>query len=363
MEENEKINKTAVNGDNNHGGKKYPKLIAAIVAITGMSALSVIGAKKLYDSFFKRYERPDYAVTAGLYNYELLRTTLPREEVSFYSGDAKLKGYYYTAKDSKGLVVLVHGIHAGADDYLPIVEYLIQNKYNVFSFDWTGTYDSEGKSTIGMCQAVVDLDNALKHVKSEERFSSQPLFLLGHSCGGYAVTSILSVHDGIKACASISGVNNCYKIILEKGKQYGGTLASEGAPRVFLDAYQAMLFGDYIKLNAVKGINESGIPVFVAHGENDKTISFNSQSIICHRAEITNPNVEYYVGTGATDGHDSVWHSARSAAYRIEVDKAAAKIKDYKEKVEFYKTVDNRLYSEINYELLDRIIAMYNNSL
>lgn len=352
-------NKNEVKENTKRGGKKYSKLITAIVAITGMSALSVLGAKKLYDSFFKRYERPDYSVTAGLYNYELLRASLLREEVYFYSGDARLKGYYYESARNKGLVVLVHGIHAGADDYLPIVEYLVQNGYNVFSFDWTGTYDSEGKSTVGMCQAVVDLDNALNFIESDARFSYQPKFLLGHSCGGYAVTSILSLHKDIKACACISAVNNCYKIILEKGRQYGGTLASEGIPRAFLDVYQSILFGDYTKLSGVKGINDSGIPIFVAHGINDKVIDYGSQSVICHRAEITNPNVEYYIGTGATDGHDSVWHSERSARYKEEVDKVASKLKNYQDKVEYYKTVDNRLYSEINYELFDKIISMY----
>ncbi len=344
-------------------GSGYRKLVATLVAVTGMSAVAVIGAKELYDSFFRRYERPNYATKAGLYDYELLKDELPREEISFYSGKVRLKGYYYKAESGKGLVVVVHGLHAGADDYLPITEYFVKSGYSVFAYDGTGTYDSEGDSTVGMCQSLVDLDSALKFIETDAELSAYPLFLLGHSCGGYAVTSVLSLHKNVSACAGIAAVNNCYTLIVEKGMQYGGKLAAEGIPKIFLEAYQSILFGDYTNYSGAKGISESDIPVLIAHGNNDKIISFGGQSVISHRDEITNPNVEYYIGVGDCGGHDSIWHSERSAKYREKVDKAAKEIDDSAKKAEFYKTVDNRLYSEINYELFDKIKAMFDRTL
>ena len=36
----------------------------------------------------------------------------------------------------------------------------------------------------------------------------------------------------------------------------------------------------------IEGINDSKIPVLIAHGNNDPVISFSGQSVISHRAEI-----------------------------------------------------------------------------
>ena len=342
--------------------KSMRKWIALAILLTGMSVSAVIGAIKLYDSFFKRYERPDYTITPGMCDYKRYAASLPRRELFFYSQGVKLKGYYYEASGSKGLVVLVHGLRAGSDDYLPITEFFVKNGYSVFTYDGTGVFDSEGKSTVGMCQSVIDLDYALNYLKSDETFSRQDLYLFGHSCGGYAVTSVLSFHPEVKACASISAVNNCYTLIVDKGKQYGGKLAAEGLPKVFLDCYQKYLFGDYVNCSGVKGINDSGIPVFVAHGKEDLVISYAEQSVISKRKEITNPKVKYYVGEGKNDGHNTIWHSEASVLYQEEVNQKLKSLSGYEEKQAYVTTVDHRLYSEINEELFAEILEMFDNA-
>ncbi len=337
----------------------YQRVIAALIAATGMGAVAVAAAKELYDSFFKRYERPDYSLVAGLYDYELVKEFLPREEIPFYSGEAKLKGYYYKAKSPKGLVVIAHGFHAGADDYLPMTEYFVKNRYSVFTYDGTGVYDSEGSSTVGLCQSLPDLDSALNFIASDAELSAYPLFLVGHSCGGYAVASALSFHSEVSACACIAAVNNCYTLILEKGRQYGGKIAAEGIPKIFLEAYQKILFGKYTEYSALKGVNDTRIPVLIAHGVNDEVISFGAQSLMSHRDEIKNPNAQYYIGVDECGGHDAIWHSARSFEYKREIDEAAALIENDEEKAKIYGSADDRLYSEINYELFDKIKAMF----
>ena len=49
------------------GNLKKKALIAAAVSLTGLSAAAVAGAVLGYDAVFSRYERPDYALTAGVY--------------------------------------------------------------------------------------------------------------------------------------------------------------------------------------------------------------------------------------------------------------------------------------------------------
>ncbi len=346
---------------------KKAKIIATVLAsLTGFTGASVGAGILAYDSFFPRYERPDYNVTAGQYCYERVSDVLQREEFFYKSKESELKGYYYKSEQNKGLVVVSHGFHAGADDYIPLIAYMVKNGYNVFAYDVNGTYDSKGESVVGMCQSLVDLDCTLNYIKKTELYASQPLFLIGHSWGGYAVTAVLEFHKEVKGCAAIAPMNNGFTIMLEKGKQYAGPLALVPVP--IFTTYQRVLFKKYANSSGVKGINSTDIPVVIAHGVDDKIISYTEQSVISHKKEITNPNVIYYDGLGVHGDHNNIWHSKESALYQQEV---ASKLKllkiqkgkdlTYEEKVEFYKSVDHALYSEVNVQLIDLIISTFDS--
>lgn len=58
------------------------------------------------------------------------------------------------------------------------------------------------------------------------------------------------------------------------------------------------------------------------------------------------------------DGHDSVWHSARAAEYKEEIDEQAKKLKK-DEKAAFFETVDHARYSEVNEELFEQILTTF----
>ena len=279
-----------------------------------------------------------------------------------------MKGYYYPSAQSKGIVVVAHGYHAGADDYIPLIEYMVNNHYSVFTYDMTGTYDSEGDNLVGWCQSLVDIDYALQYISRTEPYSSQPLFLIGHSWGGYAVTSVLSIHKNIRACVGIAPMNNGSTIMMEKGEQYVGKIAN--MPKPIISVYQKLLFKDYVQYNGVKGINSVDIPILIAQGIEDTTITYGEQSIMAHKNEITNPNVRYYEGLGLQGGHDSVWHSVDSIVYQNEVKSQLKKLELQKkdqltveEQREFYKLVDHALYSQINQQLMEQIIDMFNEAL
>jgi pimeloyl-ACP methyl ester carboxylesterase len=337
------------------------RVIAAVVAtLAGVSVAEVAAAVCAYDAFFPRYERPDYAITPGLYDYARLRDTLHREILWFESASATLCGYYYPVPRAKGLVVISHGFHAGADDYLPLVEALVAGGYAVFGYDVTGTYSSGGDSVVGMCQSLVDLDRALTFVKSSDFGKELPLFLLGHSWGGYAVTSVLALHSDVRACVALAPMNNGSTVMVEKGEQYVGKLAYASKP-VF-DVYQRILFGKYVEYDGVKGINSTDIPVLIAQGIDDTVITVDGQSITAHRGEITNPNVTYYFGRGSQGTHTGIWHSDAAAEYQRKVASDLRMLEmergrelTVEEKTVFYQSVDHRLYSEVNEELMELI--------
>ncbi len=349
--------------------KKIKRIIALIAIMSGLSTGTIIAAKEIYDSCFDRYEKKALHNIYGEFDYSRVEHRLERKLFNFYSGKTKLQGYFYPASDAKGVVVVSHGMHSGADDYLPIISYLVKNNYSVLAYDCKGTYNSEGDSTVGMITPLVDLDHVLTYVENDFYLSKQPLFLLGHSWGGYAVTSVLSLHSNVKACAAIAPFNSGYTLIYEKGEQYAGSLAG-GLPKVFLDVYQKILFGDYTKCSAVKGINSTAIPVLIAHGTKDSVISFDGQSVISHNREIREDNVFYYVGKDENSGHNTILHSKDAVRYQEEIE---GKLKDLKEQkgkklseselIEFCDTVNHSLYSEVNEELMCRIIDMFDSTI
>ena len=351
-------------------GKKKKVIAAAIASLTGVSVATAASAIIAYEAIFPRVNRPDYSLVAGEYCYERVMDRLLRQE--FYYSSAKegvrLKGYYYASVEKKGVVIVSHGMKSGGDDYLPIIEYMVYKGYDVFSYDCTGTYDSDGEDTVGMCQSLIDLQTTINYVKSIQGFKGLPIFLIGHSWGAYASASVLSLCKGINACVAIAGMYNASTLMTEKAEEYVGKLASVPAP-VF-SVYQKMLFGDYVNCNSVKGINSVDIPVLIAHGKSDQTILYDKQSIISHRSEITNSNVQYYVGEGLQGDHCNIWHSKEAVVYQNEVEqalKAKQKQKGAKltedDKRAFYKSINHSLYSQVNEELMQKIVEMFDSTL
>ncbi len=350
--------------------KKTTDMIVKLVAsLTGLNIVNATTAVIAYQKIFSRCERPDYTLMAGEYSYERVKDRLRRSEVKFKSGKNILTGYYYPSRRKRGLVIITHGIRSGADDYIPMAEYLVKNGYCVFSYDVTGTYSSEGTSTVGMCQSLIDLESAIKFVSREEPYKKLPLYLIGHSWGAYATGAVLNLCRGIKinACALISGMDRGSKMLVEKAREYVGSLAS--LPESTFDVYQRILFDKYVSYTATDGINARNIPTIIAHGVDDKVIRFNNQAIISFKEKIKNPHVTYYVGKGLVGTHNGIWHSKESVIYQMETKSELALLEmtkgkplDENEKREFYKTVDHKLYSEVNKELFDLIIKVFNGS-
>ena len=344
-------------------GVKSRKMLATLVAmITGLGSTTIGASVIAYESMFQREDRPDYSLTLGVNCLE--RSTLTNRELLTFKVDrVKHQGYYYKAENAKGLVVFCHGLKSGADDYLTIYEYFIKNNFSVFSFDSTGVYDSDGFDMIGMCQFLVAMDGALKFVKTHKELKTLPLFVAGHSLGGYAAASSLELHKEILGAGLIAPVNNGYTLILEKGSQYAGKLAL--FPKPFINTYQKLLFGRYTNYNGVKGINSSSAKVFVAHGKGDKTITFDGQSIIAKRKEITNDNTTYYITENLQGEHESLMYSIAAINYQqmineqLELLKKSGDFTEEKER-EFIKGVDHKLYSQVNTDLLDKMIETFN---
>lgn len=345
------------------------KTVAAVTAVVvGVSAASVAGTIAAYDAFFPRYERPNYALTPGMYDYERYGGTLPRESFFLPSGENLLCAYYYPVASPRALAVTVHGVHAGGDDLLPIIERLVQEGYAVLSYDATATYSSTGEDGIGMCQFMRDLDAVLNYVSVHPDFAAMPRVLVGHSLGGNAVASMLERHSEVKAAVCIAAMNDASTLMVESARKYVDDVAYLVKP-VF-DIYQRHLFDEFTEYNAVRGINSTTIPVLLAQGLCDEVIPHDTLAIVAHLDEITNPNVSVYYADGLQGSHTGIWHSLDAEQYAAEVKAGLDRLEEQKgrdltdeEKAAYYRTVDHRRYSAVNEQLFAEIFATFDRGL
>lgn len=314
-----------------------------------------VAIKTIFDNIFSRYDRPNYDITPGLIN--ISRTNLKREELDFDSNGYKLRGYYYPNNSNK-LIIVCHGLRSGADDYLPFINYFINNGFECFSFNYKGTYESEGNKTFGMSESLVDLDNAINYIENDKILSKKDIYLFGHSWGGFAVCAVLNLHKNIKAVASISGFNDAASIIVDKGVSYAGELAA--FPKKYIDWYQEVTFGNYLNYNATNGINSAkNTKILLAHGSFDLIIDFKLQSIISNVNNFINNNVIYYIGNNCNKGHETILYSKESIDYQKMVKKDIKKIDDNEKIKEYVLNVDHYKYNEVNEELFNKIINLF----
>lgn len=340
--------------------KRFFKMVkivfTAIMVFYGITTtLSIVA----YNAFFIRMPTKNPDNVAGNYCYQRVAHRLPRQELDIPSGGNHLQGYFYPARNSYGTVVVCHGFHNGADDYLPVIEYFVKRSFDVLAYDGTGVYNSDGATLVGMSQQLIDLDNVLQFVSTNPQLSTKPLFLFGHSMGGYACASVLALRGAmVNACACVAPVNDASTLMMDVSRQYVGdwVLVSQGV----FEGYQRAIFGDWLNYDGVGGINSVDIPVFIAQGLYDKLIPHDTLSITAHADKITNPNVTIYYQNGIQGGHTDLMYSKHATIYRQGIQQKLEECKhSTKQKRKIVSSVDHELYSQVNDHLFDQIVDVY----
>ena len=278
---------------------KFRKILIVIsVVIFAFCAISMAVTKIVYDSIFARYDEAPEIPPA-------LETMVKERSVcQFPSGDNLLAGYYYGAPEPEqtcGLIVLVPGFHAGGDSYLWQISELRAYGWAVFTFDATGTLQSQGAGQVGFPQVVADLKAALEYVEKCDRFGYDEIVLMGHSRGAYAACCALKDAQNVAAVVSVSGINSAMEAIMQQSTNAVGPISYGNYG--FLWLYQAMLFGtEDLEMDASQVISSQNVPVLVIHGTEDSQIPLDTSSIYSHREKITSSGVEYLLWeAGHTD--------------------------------------------------------------
>ena len=339
---------------------------AVVIVIAGFllvfSLVSMTVSIWIYNAQFPRYERHDETVTAGL-RYTDIEARFPRRLVGFASMDHRLQGYVYGEENDRGLVVVAHGIGGGADSYLPQIAFFAEQGFRVFAYDATGSFDSEGRTTRGFPQAVLDLNAALEYIKQQPESEGLPVLLFGHSWGGYAVANVLHYGHDIAGVVTVSGANSAMDMIIEQGRSMMGPFIYTQYP--FLWLYQRMLFGSAASFSATEAVNTSGVPVLIVHGTEDEMVAYSGSSIISNMEHITNPHARALsMSRPGQNGHNSLFRSEAAAAYIDEINVRYRALYEeydgeipYEIKQAFYTEVDRVRVQDLNRELMDEIIS------
>lgn len=278
---------------------KFRKILIIIsTVIFTFCALSLAVTKIVYDSIFARYDEAAEIPAA------LQEMVQERRTYQFASGENLLTGYLYDAPEpdeAYGLILLAPGFHAGGDDYLWQISELRAYGWSIFTFDATGTLQSQGENQVGFPQVVADLQAALNYVENNHRFGYNEIVLMGHSRGAYAACCALDGAKNVAAVVSVSGINSTMEGVMQMSSNAIGPVSYGNYG--FLWLYQAMLFGtDMLEMNAAEIISQQNVPVLVVHGTKDSQVPVTGTSIISYREQITSPGVEYLLcEAGHTD--------------------------------------------------------------
>jgi len=333
------------------------------LSFTGCTIMAV----GVYKNSFDRVEQADDNEFSLSFNWrDIDHSKYHREEIFFSSGKNRLQGFIYGGSNENGLIVISGGLGATADDYLPMIMFFVDNGWRVFAFNNTGVAGSEGNSTRGLTQSVIDLNSALNFINNSAEFHGLPVMLVGHSWGGYAVCAVLNYDHRINAVASFAGYNNGRNVYDDFGYKAVGLRYYMLFPH--FRVIQRFYFGRAVAFTAVDGINRSNIPVMIIHASNDDQMPATTTSIYAHRDRIYNPYAEiiYLDGDDAT-GHIYVFYSKNQREYMdwlaeswetYQIEHENASRFKWADEINF----DRVLANELNIELMNRINNLFISS-
>lgn len=126
----------------------------------------------------------------------------------FDSHGSKIQSYFYNSnKINSPTLIFTQGFFENGDIW-EIGKVLSQNGINVFSFDFRGCFNSEGRQ--GLLNSQEDIQSALSFLKSREmidkyNIDTTKITIGGYSFGGHMSLLYAIYHPEVKSVISVSG--------------------------------------------------------------------------------------------------------------------------------------------------------------
>lgn len=249
--------------------------IVAIVVVVAFFVASFVLDRYMLGQTHMRVAREEPNL---LMTYEDCSDAYPREEVSFQMEGGTLRGYVYGPENTRGLIIFRHGIFSQHEDYLALITAMVDRGWRVFAYDAIGCGQSDGDSTIGMAQSMIDVAQAVQFVQESGMADGMKVGLWGHSWGGYGVAAALGRVEGVDACVTMSGFDSPMKILSASAERIAGPVAVTQIPTMWLNAMLA--YGSDADVSAARAIADSSVPTLVMHGSGDQVVPYEGVSIL-----------------------------------------------------------------------------------
>jgi len=226
------------------------------------------------------------------------------EDVYFLSKDGtELNGWFIPAVGSaKGTVIHFHGNAENMTNHYLFVQWLPQEGFNLFVFDYRGYGASSGKpDRKGM---VEDSMASINYIRQRPDVDSNRLLIFGQSLGGTLALAAVAQgsKDGIHAVVVESTFSSYRSIAREKLSEFWPTW-----PFQWLLAW--LLISDEESPLPILG-KIAPIPLLVIHGDDDQTVSYNEGRQIYQKAS---PPKEFWTVAG---GHHTEAFTRYAKEYR-----------------------------------------------
>ena len=181
----------------------------------------------------------------------------------------KLQGYiyYYDGYVEDRLIVFDHGFGGGHLSYMKEIEKLCSHGYRVFAYDHTGCVESGGETPNGMAQSLCDLNDCISTLKSDSRFASLDISVMGHSWGGFSTLNISALYPEISHIVVLSGFVSVEILV---GAYFAGLLKPYRKPVMALEKASNP---EFIKYNAIESLKKSKTKALLIYSDNDMLCS------------------------------------------------------------------------------------------
>ncbi|MDR0832242.1 MAG: alpha/beta fold hydrolase [Bacillales bacterium] len=254
----------------------------------------------------------------------------------------KVNGYIYRIKleTYKGIVVLAHGMGPGHLAYTTEINYFAQNGFIVYAYDIPGTGNSTNKHIGSMEEAIATLEGLLEYLKNE----TLKVSLYGHSWGGYAVLNVNKKYH-LHAVAALAPVRNFF---------YGVVGSKSILNFVYVPFITLFKYAKYYKIDTVKTISKTRTKTAIFYSRNDPSVRFLDN--INPFYKLNNHLISLIERNKPTH---RINLSDEGLKYDNKFNEDLRTIKDEKTREEYLKNVDWSLMTELDENLMSKILRFY----
>lgn len=276
---------------------------------------------------------------------------LESEKVEIPTKRGILRGFFYKypQKAQDKILVFAHGMWGSHQAYLQEIELLAQAGFTVLGFDYYGTESSDGKNIVGLANSLKSLECAIGYVK--KNFPNSKIYVMGHSWGGFAASSIAKFHPDLAGIVSMSGFISSkmiYKHLLPKPIHF---------VIPFLILFDSIKCGGYSYTKVVRVLKNSKVPTLILHSKDDTMVPYLASTAVIQK-KVSNPRIHYHIVDGKRHNPD---YKKEALDYAIEVHKELQQLKTEEERLKYRKNINYHKLGEIDLDVFSVITDFLNS--